>query len=113
MASAAFQRDPLAPLCWLSNFSVQNVPRTRENVQLIRLGDRETVVLLMMTPSTPLSVMTEAMSISSGSLRSGAILTTSLGARIPGANLLRTAFTPSKRSVSAERVCNPLYISTS
>jgi hypothetical protein len=84
---------------------------TRINVQLTRLEGRETVVLLIMTPSTSLSLITEAISSSSGSLRSGAILTTSLGARVArevDATFLRAAFAPFKRCVSAERVCSPL-----
>lgn len=69
------------------------------------------VVLLTMTPSTSHSLITEAMSSSSGSLRSGAILTTSLGTRATReveVTLLRAAFTPFRRSVNAVRVCKPL-----
>ena len=71
-------------------------------------------MLLTITPSTSCSLITEAMSNSSGSLRSGAILTTSLGIRAPCAAeaiFLRATLTPFKRSVNAERVCSPLYVS--
>ena len=74
----------------------------------MRLEDLETVVLLTITPSTLLSLITEAMSNSSRSLRSGAILTTSLGAREAEATFIRASFTPLKSSVNAERVCSPL-----
>lgn len=77
----------------------------------MRFEGRETVVLLTITPSTSLSLITEAMSNSSGSLRSGAILTTSLGARVTREaemTFLRAVLTPFKRSASAVRVCSPL-----
>jgi len=77
----------------------------------MRLEDRETVVLLTITPSTLLSLITEAMSNNSGSLRSGAILTTNLGAREVKTAFKRALFTPFKSSVSAERVCSPLCTS--
>ena len=112
-ASAACRRDPLALLYSLFKFQHQDLPTAWENVQLTRLEGRETVVLLTMTPSTLHSLITEAMSISSGSLRSGAILTTSLGARATWEAevvFLRAAFTPFRRSVNAVRVCKPLYM---
>jgi hypothetical protein len=104
------RKTSLFPLVRYQRSQYQGIRQSRRNIRFIRLEGRATVVLLTITPSTSFSWITEAMSNSSGSLRSGAILTTSLGIREVEAIFLRAMFTPFKRLANAARVCSPLCL---